>query len=267
MRMPSFVQQVTGNDVISFLESKPDLPKAILITSKRDTPPLWKGLSADFYGRMVFGEGKESDQALITRFAIDQFPRLFVFPVTAQSTTTDDPVIYEGDMKHAPILSFLERHAEKSGRRVPRRQEDSTPPPASSKSSKESSEAPVQITNQQEFEKLCLSRHSGLCGIFFVDPNMDTPIRRTMRQITKQFADRNIQFVWLDGNTHARILDELGEGVSKELPSLVVVHPHKRTYTGYHGEFTEKALMEGIDNILLGDGHRVRYSDFPRLAS
>jgi hypothetical protein len=247
--MPSFVRRV--ENVVSFLDTQPGMPKALLITAKKETPPLWKGLSADVYGRMILGEGREDNSALMKHFKVHQMPVLMAFPATEAGTI--DPIIYEGDMKYEAILPFLNRFAlrpsewtsSSTSRKTPRNTEDT---------------AMEHIQNQEELETRCLKRPSGLCGILLVAPDKDSAVLQTMNRIARAFKSRNIQFVWMDKNLQGlQQFKELKEATS---PSLILVHPRKQTYTHYRGEFIDSALIQEIDTIIMGGGQRHSYMSF-----
>jgi protein disulfide-isomerase A6 len=52
--MESFVEYVTFENYQDFI--KKDLYKVLLFTDKKSTPPLYKALSKEFKGKLIFGE-------------------------------------------------------------------------------------------------------------------------------------------------------------------------------------------------------------------
>jgi len=52
--MESFVEYVSYENYSDFI--KKDLYKVLLFTDKKSTPPLYKALSKDFKGSLIFGE-------------------------------------------------------------------------------------------------------------------------------------------------------------------------------------------------------------------
>jgi len=53
--MESFVSLVTSSNYESFIQTDPTLNTLILFSDKKSTPPLFKALSKDLKGKLVFG--------------------------------------------------------------------------------------------------------------------------------------------------------------------------------------------------------------------
>jgi hypothetical protein len=83
------------------LEDRPELPHAILLSNRKATPPLWKGLSTQFHNRLIFGEARaEGDSvagAVIEKLGVTSFPTVVVYP--GNST---EPVKYDGTSSEGP---------------------------------------------------------------------------------------------------------------------------------------------------------------------
>lgn len=61
--MESFVEYVSSNNYKEFLQK--DLYKVLLFTDKQSTPPLYKALSKDFKGKLIFGEVRNQKDSLM----------------------------------------------------------------------------------------------------------------------------------------------------------------------------------------------------------
>jgi protein disulfide-isomerase A6 len=73
----------TVEDLDKFLNFPNISTKAVLYTQKNSTTSLYKALSAEFRGRIKFGEVvPPHDSALIEREQIDKFPSLVVYQKT-----------------------------------------------------------------------------------------------------------------------------------------------------------------------------------------
>ncbi|KAJ3074370.1 hypothetical protein HDU98_011439, partial [Podochytrium sp. JEL0797] len=97
----------------AFVTEEPTLPKAMLISKKSSTSPLLKAISTEYKGRMVIGELRTSEADTLAKVeAIHKFksyPVLVVFPVGV--TGTEGVVVYEGELKSAPLTTFLDKYA------------------------------------------------------------------------------------------------------------------------------------------------------------
>jgi tRNA(Leu) C34 or U34 (ribose-2'-O)-methylase TrmL len=56
--MESFVSIVTSANYESFVNEDPSKNKVLLFTNKKATPPLFKALSKEYKGRLLFGQIK-----------------------------------------------------------------------------------------------------------------------------------------------------------------------------------------------------------------
>lgn len=87
------------------------LPKVLLFNKKYSVPPLYKALSIDFESKVSFGEIKVSEEDLIKRFNVQDFPTVLVFP----NGTEEQAVKYDGAMKHAALSDYFKKIASGDG--------------------------------------------------------------------------------------------------------------------------------------------------------
>lgn len=118
--MPNFVERVKNEEGLRAFEEKAQrngLPRALLFTSKADTKPLTKFLSAEFRRRLLLGqvESSEPNQVVIDRYGITEFPALVVVPPPTEDgeEVADGKIIrYDGkSFAKAKLQMFLSTHA------------------------------------------------------------------------------------------------------------------------------------------------------------
>eukprot|EP00899_Mesostigma_viride_P021660 jgi/Mesvir1/29496/Mv19746-RA.1 len=102
----SGVKQVAAAKLTQFLSTEPGLPKALLFSSKTSTPNLYKALSLTFKGRMVLGEVRKKEQALVDKYEVADFPTLLVL-------SDDGEVVakFDGSISYESVVAFLEQYA------------------------------------------------------------------------------------------------------------------------------------------------------------
>lgn len=71
-KMQSFVRVVTDANFAEFEAA--EMPKIILFTDKKTTPPILKALSKQFKDRVMVGECRSSNLEMVSRFGITEFP-------------------------------------------------------------------------------------------------------------------------------------------------------------------------------------------------
>lgn len=199
-RIPNHVKKLTDKDYESW-SSTGESPKALLFTEKGTTGALLRSLAVDFLGGIEFGQIRSKESAAVEHFDITSFPTLVLLPGGGA-----EPVVYEGDMKKAPILEFLRQVAEPNPDPAPLTSQKKRSSTSSKKSSSSASidlkdggiltespspnvevppeEQPVkvpikapevkQLSTPEELESVCLNSKSGTC-ILTLLPETETP--------------------------------------------------------------------------------------------
>ena len=72
-------------------KKKSHLGKVILVSKKSSTPPLFEALSTEYHERLVLGEIKPSEQALIDELKVTSTPAVLIYPKDA-----NEPIKYDG---------------------------------------------------------------------------------------------------------------------------------------------------------------------------
>ncbi|CAG8568985.1 13515_t:CDS:2 [Racocetra fulgida] len=85
--------------------AKETVSKVVLFTNKNQTTPLYKALSCEFHKRLIFGEVKEKESAIVEKFGIKGFPKLFVVP----SSSNEAIEFKESVAEHSNNLEILRK--------------------------------------------------------------------------------------------------------------------------------------------------------------
>lgn len=99
---------------------------------------------------------------------------------------------------------------------------------------KKSTKKTKELKTQEDFEKTCLK--TSICFIGFFDgSNREGEKFQTKAEVFEQlrdkFANRPIQFVWIDAICHSYLMGRVN--VQEDiLPQLVAFNPSKNTYEG-----------------------------------
>jgi hypothetical protein len=103
---------LTSNNIEGFLDNN-IFNKVILFTEREETSILYKGLSSFFYDKLVFGEVKKNNKALIKRFGIKTFPSIIVYVTQQDNMFLDEPRIerFNGTITSQSIAYFVGEYA------------------------------------------------------------------------------------------------------------------------------------------------------------
>ena len=104
--IPNHVVRVADKDLDSWLSEGNDTAKAVLFSEKGTTSALIKVLAGEFYGRLPIAQIRDKDASAVSTFGITKYPTLLVL-----TGGTSPAVVYEGEMKKAPIQAFLSKYA------------------------------------------------------------------------------------------------------------------------------------------------------------
>jgi hypothetical protein len=105
-------KRLTSENIEGFLDDN-NFNKVLLFTERKKTSLLYKGLSSFFYDRLLFGEVKKENKALIKRFGIKTFPSVILYLTQQDEMYLDEPRIerFNGTISSRGIASFVGKYA------------------------------------------------------------------------------------------------------------------------------------------------------------
>jgi len=257
--------KTTNKNTVSlddFLALEPEQPKALLFSSKSSTAPMFKAAALEFKSRILLGEVKHTDAALVERFGVTQFPTLLVLPKDGEG----EAIRLHGTLNRESLVSFLEEHA--------------LPAPTKSNGGSSGSGSGAfdpkvpQVTTQAQLDELCLKKTDGLCFLAFLDfdPEYERSVRdheanlKILANIKKRAYDagRPVHVLWLKNSEQSMLRESFG--VSDMLPSGMLLSPVRSVYRPLVTGFDEANIWEFIEETQLGKGRLFRYSHTPTVA-
>lgn len=100
--MPSRVERVTSDTFSSFLDSSAQGVRFLLFTAKGRISPIYKAISTSYSGDIAFGQVRDTQEIVVQRFNITEYPKLVAITGTQQSVR-----IYDGHMKLSEMKIFV----------------------------------------------------------------------------------------------------------------------------------------------------------------
>jgi len=99
----SFLIKLHGDNVDAFLSNTTRPLKAVLFTTKPDTPPLWSALAEAQSTTTAFAIVHHIETALMQKFKLQDLdlPRICIY------SSGKEPVVYDGEVKLDALSSFL----------------------------------------------------------------------------------------------------------------------------------------------------------------
>lgn len=217
-KMQSFVQLVHEGNVEDFLGI--DLPKIVLFTDKKNTPPMLKALSKQFKGRLLVGEARDSDLAVCSRFGVRSFPSLLA--------PSEHPDTYAGELKLISIEKWV-RGVISSYR------------------------APVgtvkELSKSVYFSGKCTASDPKFCFLGFIERD-DSATKEMLKNLAKQFETDPIDFYWVDAAEFSAFAEEFSS-------KFVVYKAKKKKYVRAECP-DEQCLGDIVGNVLSGGSEYIQ---------
>ncbi|KAF9907231.1 protein disulfide isomerase (PDI) protein [Linnemannia zychae] len=270
--LPNDVQLVSSNPssekIINIDELAADTTstRAVLFTKKLTTSNMYKGVATEFKDRIVVAEMRAPADDVLAKYNIQELPALVVFPKGSQES-----IALTGELKHELILDFLSEHAG-----LPKKGGAAKSSPAASSSTPAPKPVVVefnpnidQVTTQEDFKKLCLSKERGNCVIAFliVEPEYEESVKmheenlETLRQVKKKAheAGKGLDILWMDALDKRVVTLKEQFQVSQDIPGLLLINPGKKAYVPFIGRFDVEGIEEWLSDASNGRARAVAY--------
>ncbi|KRX05654.1 Thioredoxin-like fold [Pseudocohnilembus persalinus] len=239
----SKVIEITNTNIEAFLSENPSVPKVLLFTNaQKGIPLMYRGLSVQFEGKQQYGLVRSSDDILVSRYRIKDFPSIILIRNGEKKWET-----YSGEIKFDNIFKWLNIYSQTF---VPGGGE------SQSNASKEWLTEIVPELHQKSSNDICLKTENTLCVIHIGKGKPEKSVIDTFKSLNSAY-DRKIdrgskyKFMWLD----AEIEKEYAETFGFEGQDLIVIlNPGKRKrYVKHEGDFQYDTLKTTMEKIQGGD--------------
>jgi len=231
--MENYVKLVTENTYNTFIDEDPNMPKVLLFTSKKATPPLFKALSRDFKGRIVFGEVRDFSTSLIQKFQIDTFPTLLVL----KDADEHIGIKYQGPLRRDQIDKFLKEHS--SVKPIRRKAEDN--------------EGPVKKLSPSMLQGgPCSPSDPKICVLLVMSSrkaDQNQKLKSIMESLAPLYSNDPIGFYYVGsgGIDYESSFEDV-----RNFPALLVLKPKRGKYGKYEGVLERKDIQNFMEAVVSG---------------
>lgn len=255
--LPNHVTVVTAKQHDGFLSGSADVPKALLFTAKAATSALYKSLALDLKGRMLLAEVRAKKEGpLLETYGVSkaELPKLLVLPAGGGE---DEPIPYGGELKHKPLLEFLNTYAlpkagkggkgaEKEAKRAaPRAEAEGTAAPQKAAAKPQAAEV-AEARAAADVERLCIPG-PGFCVLALLGGDLESQ-RSMLQAVATKYASDPFKFVWVDSSQRPAFADIFSS--SQNGPAVAVVNAKRGKFALHRGLENLEALL---DRALGGD--------------
>ncbi|TPX72108.1 hypothetical protein SpCBS45565_g00488 [Spizellomyces sp. 'palustris'] len=262
-KIPNNVLQIGGSgkrgiEYDAFLAQQAgELDKVILVSQKPSTPPLYKALSTEYKNRLILGEVKSSAKDILEKLNVTNIPSVILIP-----KDSGQPILYEGPLKHAGLVKFLDKYA-LAKKDAPSEKK------AGEKSSKGEAAAPkpIEVKSQSTFDAECIEK-SGFCvlAFFAVEPEYEESVKEHTNNLSllEDIAKLHpgYRYLWFNtlekGKNFMRTV-QMGDS----LPGLMALNGKKKAYRLLTGPFDKDAINEFLTEVSNAKGRFFKLDVMP----
>jgi len=183
-----------------------EIPKVILFTKRKSTPPVLKVLSKAYKDIVSFGEVRQSDEATFEHFGISEAPK--IIGITGNGSIVE----YEGGNKRSDMEPWVKEFIE---------------------TNKVASSGIRELTHLMHGSGSCNKNDSTPCLLWFIKRGEDTSILDT---VTPDFLNDPIKFYWVDVEKYADFAAQFGGN------SIVILRGKRKKYLPFESEVTASNL-------------------------
>lgn len=262
-QLPKFSNRVDLRQ-FDFSNTKENLPQVMLLSTKKETPVMWRVLSGLYHKRFIFYDAEVHDTShpMLKRLGVQAFPA-----VVGRLVNGEEHVLRAGitvkDLKSGinELKSLLDSF-EKMNKKV-----------ASSQKKKPSHEEPqwkVPHLTSSNMDDVCGDK-TALCVIgVFRSPKAKEKLEAILFEVSQKTLVRrqnqavggsgeSISYSLLDANKHSVFLQSFDKAGYKSMDKLLVAYkPRKGKYAVYTGAITMEEVEKFVSSVLSGD---VRFSN------
>lgn len=233
-----------------WVSGKPAVPKAILVTSKKEVPPIVKALALEFKGFGQLGAITESEKVAVCTFNggtclsddltqvlsewnLKKSPSLLVFPAGSDSA----PVVYDADdMSLAALHKFLSKHIPVDGKPVA--------------AAAEVEELVVPVSSQAEFDELCRNK-LGLCILVFFPGSPDADKLAILNDVAASVRKQPFHFLTINLTEFEAFAKPFRLSPNLDV-HIVALHARKLRYAEFIGAFQKGSILDFLDMLSKG---------------
>lgn len=259
--LPSYTARVKESGLSAFFGDEGRLPHVLLFTDKSTTSPLYKGMAAEFHGRISFGEVRKNDAgALIEKYSVESFPKLLAFKPGESETET--AIVHTGALDPKSLRAFLGSISEgttpeagaDSGDAKAGQQDPVFRQPQAFRASFE------PVSSGREYADLCGSRKDGrMCGLAFLPGGAQNSLVPELNLVAEKFQFDNMAFAVVDTTSEDEGAASLAAAygiTDSQTGGFVYVRARKSKYAALDQDaaLDAESVRNFLDSIVSGNG-------------
>ena len=264
------IKMLSESVLDSFLSTDEHLPKVILFSNKKASPPLFKALSTEFSKEMHFGFYPDPSDDVLRKFKLKpgQVPKI-VMQESGHGGQGRKTQIYDEELSFQAIHEWINVRRETFARGGGFDHSEGTGNtgggPTISQKPWLSQEIPEVY--KQSHKDVCFKHDEGLCVIYLKEGEITTDEEFMLKSVKVAAGDEiKFRFMWMD---LAKEPEFQALFAPETLPNVIVFNPHKRLrFTNPLEDPANKELVAALlDKIKAGEGRFKVVAELPEFST
>ncbi|CAA2972294.1 dnaJ protein ERDJ3A isoform X2 [Olea europaea var. sylvestris] len=251
--LPRFSKRVDLGHLDITSENAGSLPKVLLLSTKKDTPVIWRALSGLYRKRFVFYDAEVHDISSVKKLGVDALPAIVGWLSNGEKHILKSGVSVK-DLKSAiQDLSGLLDSFEKNNKKAASAKKEHT----------ESEDEHVKLLTGSNFNDIC-GEKTPVCIIgAFRSSKAKDKLGKILHSVSQKSLTRrrmasssrdSVSYALLDATKQQQFLNAFDKSGFKSSDRLLLAYKPKRgTYAVFQGEATEEEIEKFISSVLNGD--------------
>ncbi|KAL2500230.1 DnaJ protein ERDJ3A [Forsythia ovata] len=251
--LPRFSKRVNLGYLDVNSENAGNLPKVMLLSTKKDTPVIWRALSGLYRKRFVFYDAEVHDISSVKKLGVDALPAIVGWLSNGEKHILKSGISVK-DLKSAiQELSGLLDNFEKKSKKAA----------AAKKEHTESWDKQVKLLTGSNFYDICGEKIPVCIVGAFRSSKAKDKLEKILQSVSQKSLLRrsmvstsrdSVSYALLDAAKQQQFLNALDKSGFKPSDKLLLAYKPKRgTYAVLQGEVTEEEAERFISSVLNGD--------------
>ncbi|CAI9782367.1 unnamed protein product [Fraxinus pennsylvanica] len=258
--LPRFSKRIDLGHLDIASENAGNLPKVMLLSTKKDTPVIWRALSGLYRKRFVFYDAEVQDISSVKKLGVDALPTIVGWLSNGEKHILKSGVSVKDLKSTIQDLSGLLDYFEKKNKKAASAKKEHT----------ESKDEHIKLLTGSNFNDICREK-TPVCIIgAFRSSKAKDKLGKILHSVSqKSFMRRSIasssrdsvSYALLDAAKQQQFLNAFDKSGFKSSDNLLLAYKPKRgTYAVFQGEATEEETEKFISSVLNGDSSSCCFS-------
>uniref|UniRef100_A0ACD5XP26 Uncharacterized protein n=1 Tax=Avena sativa TaxID=4498 RepID=A0ACD5XP26_AVESA len=252
--LPRFSKRVDIRQFSFPSNALPNLPQVFLLSTKKDTPAMWRAVSGMFRNRLIFydAEVKDVSLPLLKRLGVKNVPALIGRKINGEEQLLKDGISVKDLRSGIKELKTLLESFEKKNKKLASNQAKK-PEPKGNK---------IPLLTASNFEETCGEKASVcIIGVFKSNKGrekLETVLseisQKTLIRGQRSNSGNAIAYALLDGNKQSAFLSSFDKSGYKSYDDLLLAYkPRRGRFAVHTGELTMEEAERFVASLLNGD--------------